>query len=222
VSAGSSEDRIRELARQLTPVRPIPPLRAVLAAALGLGGVAVVAHWLLGGPGPRPVGAVVWGLPYLATLAGLALLTVGALVAALASAVPGREAAIRLGSVAAIFGAALAVAGGLWGSVTGDAPGGGEAAGGYAWCLARALALGAAPALLACAFLSYASLRRPVPSAALALAGGGALGAFAVHATCASDSSLHWLLAHTMAPALGVVVLTGPLALLLARRARRV
>ncbi len=220
MTARTAEEQIRELAQGLAPVRPIPPLGAALAAALALGLAALAAHWLLGGPGLRPGGPVVSSLPYLTTLAGLVLVAFGALGAALAASVPGREAAARLGGRIAASGAVSAVAGGLWGIVAGDALAG-ERITDCLSCIGRALSLGAAPALLTCAFLVYAMVRRPGPGTALALAGGVALGAAAVHATCPSDSPMHWLLAHTLAPVAAVVVLTAPLAALLARGTRR-
>lgn len=217
MSARSPEEQIRELARDLTPVRPVPALRSVLGVAAVLGLAAPAAYWLLGGPGLRPGGAVASGFPYLATLAGLALVAFGALGAGLAAAVPGREASRRLGARVAAAGFVLAVAGGIWGLVSGDPP----TLGNWLSCVGRALALGAAPTLLGCAFIVYAAVRRPGSGAALALAGGVALGAAAVHATCPSDSPMHWLLAHSLAPLVAILVLTAPLAALLARRTRR-
>jgi hypothetical protein len=221
MSARTAEEQIRELAQDLAPVRPIPPLRSALGAAVTLGLVALAAHWLLGGPGLRPGGGAVSSLPYLATLAGLVLVALGALGAALAAAVPGREATARLGAGVATAGVVLAVAGNLWGIVAGDGQMAGERITDCLSCIGRALTLGAAPVLLACAFIVYAAVRRPGAGTALALAGGMALGAAAVHATCPSDSPMHWLLAHTLAPVVAVLVLTAPLAALLARRTRR-
>jgi len=221
VSARSAEEQIRDLTRDLAPVRPIPPLRAALGAAVALGLVALAAHWLLGGPGLRPGGSAVSSLPYLTTLAGLALVALGALGAAFAAAVPGREAAARLGALVAGAGVVLAVAGGLWGLIAGAGLAGGVHIIGCLSCIGRALTLGAAPVLLACAFIVYAAVRRPGAGTALALAGGVALGAAAVHASCPSDSPLHWLLAHALAPVVAVLVLTAPLTALLARKARR-
>ena len=222
MSARTSEERIRELARDLPPVRPIPPLRAAAAGAVALGLAALAAEWLLGGPGLRAGGAVTWlSLSYLATLAGLVLVALGGGVAALASAVPGREAAARLGMGAAALGLGLAVAGGLWGFAHGASQAGGEDLMACLWCIGRALALGIAPALLACGFIVYAAVRRPGRGTALALAGGVALGAAAVHATCPSNSPLHWVVAHALAPVVAAVVLTAPLAALLARRTQR-
>jgi hypothetical protein len=161
VTARTAEEQIREIAQGLAPVRPIPPLRSALAAAVALGLVALAAQWLLGGPGLRAGGAVASSLPYLATLAGLALVALGAIGAALAAAVPGREVSARLGARVAALGLVLAIAGGLWGIVHGDAPAAGEELSACLWCIGRALTLGAAPALLACAFIVYAAARRP-------------------------------------------------------------
>lgn len=221
MTARTAEEQIRELARDLAPVRPIPPLRAALAAAVALALVSLAAHWLLGGPGLRPGGTAVSSLPYLATLAGLALVAFGALGGALAAAVPGREAAARLGARVAVTGVLVAVVGGIWGIVVGGGMAAGERITDCLSCIGRALTLGAAPVLLACSFIVYAAVRRPGPGTALALAGGVALGAVAVHATCPSDSPLHWLLAHTLAPVMAVLVLTAPVAAILARRLRR-
>lgn len=222
MSARAAEEQIRELARGLAPVRPIPPLRWVLGAAVALGLVApFAAHWLLGGPGVRPGGIAVVSLPYLATLAGLVLVAFGALGAALATAVPGREAAARLGARLAVGAGAIAVAGGVFGIAAGDGLAAGERITDCLSCIGRSLTLGAGPVLLACAFIVYAAVRRPGTGTAWALAGGVALGAAAVHATCPSESPLHWLVAHTVAPVMAVLLLTVPLATLLARRARR-
>jgi len=220
MSLQTSEERIRELARDLAPVRPIPRLRAVFAAVIALGLVALAAHWLLGGPGLRHRGTAVASIPYLATLFGLVLVASGALGAALAVAVPGREAVARVGTRVAAAGVLIAVAGGIVG-LFGEGPLAGERVVDCLACMGRAVTLGAASTLLACTFLIYAALRRPGPGAALALCGGVAFGAAAVHVSCPSDSPLHWLLAHTLAPAAAALVLSVPLAALLARRARR-
>jgi hypothetical protein len=88
-------------------------------------------------------------------------------------------------------------------------------------CIQRALLLGVAPALLASAFVAHASLRRPRTAAALALAGGIALGAFAVHASCPSGSALHALVGHTLVPVAAAAILVAPLAAVLGRWVHR-
>lgn len=222
MSAGSSEDRIRELVRDLRPVRAIPPLRAAAAAALAVFLLIVAAGWLLGGLQPRPSTDPAWSDPsYLAALVGLGLVAFGALGAALASAVPGRERALRLGVRLAALGVVTAVAGGIAGLARGDLGFGGEELAACATCMSHALGLGLASSLLACGFIVYAAMRRPNLGAALALTGGVALGAVAVHVTCPSDSALHQLIAHSLAPLGAAALLTLPLAALLRRwRAR--
>jgi hypothetical protein len=222
MSARTAEEQIHELARNLVPVRPIPPLRLVLGAAIALGLAApIAAHWLLGGPGLRPGEGSVSSAPYLATLAGLVLVSIGALGTALAGAVPGREAASRVGGWMATCGIVLATAGGLWGVFTGDGLAAGDRITDCLSCIARGLTLSVAPVLLAIAFTVYAAARRPGVGTAVALAGGVALGSAAVHVTCPSDSPLHWLLAHSLAPVVAVLVLAAPLAALVALGTRR-
>jgi hypothetical protein len=222
MSKGIVEDWIRETARDLSAVHPIPPLRAAAAAVIALGLVAVAAEWLLGGPGLRECGAGVWTDPtYLAALVGLAFVAGGATTAALAAAVPGRDGASRLGTGVAVLGLVVAVGGGLVGLVRSP---GLHASGELFECLScirRSAILGLAPTLVACGFIAYAAMRRPGTLSALALAGGVALGAAAVHASCPNDDAIHRLVAHTLAPILAAVVLAAPLAALLRRWARR-
>ena len=218
MTARSAEEQIRELARDLAPVRRIPPLGAAAAAAVALCLVGLAAEWLLVGSEVRPGSE--WRLAYAATLAGILLVALGALLAALAAAIPGREATVRLGTAAAAVGLALTTGGGLVGLVQGAEPVGTDLAT-CLGCAIRVLTLGVAPVLLACGYLAWAALRRPGLGAVLALAGGVALGAAAVHATCPIDSPHHWLLAHALAPAAAAAVLAAPLAFGLARWTRR-
>lgn len=217
-----TDERIRELARDLEPVRRIPRLRAVGAGVVASWVLVVLADWLAGGWTPRAASDSAWTSPsYLAALAGLALVAFGATSAALASSVPGRAAAVRLGLRVSALGVALALAGWILGVAAGGHDHGGEDLGSILGCATRALGIGVIPVTLACAFVAYAALRRASLTAALALAGGVALGAAAVHVSCPSNSPLHQLVAHTFAPAAAVVLLTAPLALLMGRWARR-
>lgn len=217
-----TEQRIRELARDLEPVRPIPRLRMVELGVVASWAAIVFADWLAGGWAPRAASDSAWVTPsYLGALAGVALVAVGAISAALASAVPGREAAVRVGLRVTAVGAALALAGWALGVTIGPVDHGGEDLGSILGCATKALGLGVVPTLLACAFVAFAVLRRASVSAALAVGGGVALGAVAVHASCPSNSALHQLVAHTLAPAAAVILLTAPLAPLLGRWARR-
>jgi hypothetical protein len=198
-------------------VRPIPPLRAALAAAITLGLLGMLLPWAFGGPALRGGGA--WSsATYLATLIGLAAMGIGAVAAALAAAVPGRDGALRAGALGACAGFAAALLGGLWGM---SSPGTEAGLGPYAYCVLRGLVLSIAPTWLVCAYFLRGVSRRPGRGAALALAGAVALGAAAVHATCPSDSPVHWIAAHTLAPVFALVVLTAPVAGVIALRSRR-
>lgn len=218
MNAPSTEDRIRDLVRDLHPVHPIPSLRTAGAAALGIFLLIVAADWLLGGFGLRPGTDAAWSDPtYLAPLLGLLLAALGATTAALASAVPGREGALRLGVRVAALGMGMAIAGGLWGLARTDVHFSTEELLACVSCMQRAVQLGIASSLLACGFIVYAAMRRPSAGAALALIGGVALGAAAVHSTCPSNSALHQLVAHTLTPLVAAAILTFPLAALLRR-----
>lgn len=218
MSAPSSEDRIRDLVRELRPVRPIPSLRAAAAAALGIFMLVVAASWFLGGTTLRPATDAAWSDPsFLAALLGLLLVALGATTAALASAVPGREGAQRFGVRVAALGLGVAIAGGLWGLARTGTDFSTDELLACVSCMKRAVQLGIASSLVACGFIVYAAMRRPSAGAALALIGGVALGAAAVHSTCPSNSAHHQLVAHTLAPLVAAAILTFPLAALLRR-----
>ena len=218
MSARTPEERARALAATLEPVRPIPPLWVAWSAALGVALLSLAAQWALGGAGPRPVGMA--GPLDVATLVGLVAFGLAGVAAALASAVPGREGLARAGTWAAAAGLALALAAGLWGVVATDVPTVRSALRACLACIAHSLGLGAASALAVGAFVAWAAPQRPARTAALAIGGAVAVGAAAVHATCASENAMHWLLGHTLAPVFFAALATLPLAWLLARAKR--
>lgn len=214
MSVQSTDERIHELVQDLRPVRPIPPLRAASAAVVGIFLLIVAGDWLLGGFTLRPGTDAAWSHPsYLAALFGLVLVAIGAASAALASAVPGREGALRLGVRVGALGLLVAVAGGLRGLVRSDPQFSKQEIAACVSCMSRAVQLGIASTVLACAYIVHAAMRRP--------SAGAALGAAAVHTTCPSDSALHQLVAHTLAPLFAAALLTVPLAALLRRWPRR-
>lgn len=218
-----TEDRIRELARDLEPVKPIPRLRTVALALLGGWAVALVVDVLVGGPMPRSPADPLFTTPsYLAALIGAVLVAYGATSAALAAAVPGRESTVRVGVRLTAAGMVFAFLGWLFGVM---APGpidtSGDALGVILSCGSRTLAIGIVPALICLAFVLHALMRGAMVTAALALAGSVGLGAVAVQVSCASTSPLHQLLAHSLPPALAVILFTAPVALLMSRWTRR-
>lgn len=215
MSEPKAEDRIEALVQELEPVQPIPRLRTVLALALALVPLAVVAHFFFGGPGLRgPVGGT--GLPVFAgILVGLLLVAGGALAAAFARAVPGREAAGRRGAALAVAGGALALVAsgvGVWLVGRGDV-GLAECSG----CILHSVGLGVLPFAVVIGFVLRAFADRFGPAILLGVIGGVALGAAAVHLTCGSDQPMHWLLGHALGPVVLGLILAGPALLLVGR-----
>jgi hypothetical protein len=220
MSADPTRDLIRELARDLTPVKPLPRLRLVVGAVLGLWlaiGVACVA-W----EGLAPSFWLTLAMPLSAggIFLGLLVAGVGGMLASLALALPGRERLARAGL--ALGAAGLAIAAGVGIALVARSPL-------AAWrlpaghdlsCLATALAVGVAPALALGWFAGRAAPFRPLAIALAAAAGAAALGGSVAQAVCPADEAMHLLLAHALAPAVGAFALTLPL-LVAIRRAER-
>ncbi len=222
MSAPSSEDRIRELVRDLRPVRPIPPLRTEVAVVAGTGLAVVVLGWGLGAFLPRACEDSAWSDPrFLVILVGLALVAFGAISAALASAVPDRERAVRIGIRIAALGIFLTLASGLFGVARSALELSPAAISAGAACLVSALVLGIASSGVACVFIARSAMRRPNSSAGLAVAGGVALGAIAVHAHCPVGDAFHQLFAHASAPLIAAAILTPLVSVVLRYGTRR-
>lgn len=221
-SSPTPEERIRELVGDLRPVRRIPPLRAAL--------MLVVLPWLLAigcemglrGLRARPSSDPVWSEPgFVLILVGLALGALGSTGASLASAVPGRDRAHRIGLVLAGIGFAIALGFGLGALVDAPIVMDAQTWAGCVSCLTHAAGLGAASCLVAGVLVARSALRRPLVAASLAAFGGGALGAVAVHSHCAAGEPLHQLVAHVLAPVVCAGIATLPLGLALSFRAAR-
>jgi hypothetical protein len=209
---------LRELARDLKPVRPIPRLRTVAAGVLTVWLLALVVTWIQGAALPRVGAGGPWsGAAFLGVLVGLAVTAAGATLAALAGAVPGREGEARVGLRLAALGLLLAAGGGVWAVSTAGDP----AVGDPLWtgfsCLRHAALLGIPPALVTLLFLTRALARRSRLGAACALAGGVAMGAIVVHTSCTHEGALHMLLGHALAPFAVALLLAFPLAALVRR-----
>ena len=220
----TSKDRVRELVRELRPVRPIPPLRVGLGAAAATWLGVLVIGSLVGTLAPRPWSHSDWSDPaFLSVLFGLALIAIGSTSAALASAVPGREQASRIGLGIGVLGILLAATSErLWISPS-DLLLSRAHLLACLGCLSHATGLGILSALMTCTFVGFGFLRRPSASAALALIGGVALGVIVVHASCEATSHVHQLVSHALAPGIAAAALTVPTATalhLLAGRAR--
>ncbi len=202
-----THELIRELASDLAPVRPLPRLRSAVLTLVGiwLGVAAFTLAWK--GVKPEMWGALLLPIGPGGVVLGLLLAGAGGLVASLALALPGREAAARAGRRLAIAGVLLAcLVGGL---VLTAGPRGPSAL--DAPCLVAALAIALAPALAAAWFAGRAAPFHPLSIALAAATATGALGGAVAQVTCPVHELGHLLWGHAIAPALGLVVLTIPL-----------
>ncbi len=209
MSSRATETLLRELARELEPVQPIPKLRSTLIAVVSLWLIAVLVDAWTGGPPPAIAGR---NLAFVGVLLGLISASAGATLAALAGAVPGRGDEAKWGRALAVAGLVLAAGVSLWAVAQVEA-----AASGVPWatnlaCIRRATVLGILPALLVCAFLARAWARKPLVAAGLAATGCVALGSVAVHLSCPAGAGLHVLLGHAFAPLVTTAILALPLA----------
>jgi hypothetical protein len=126
----------------------------------------------------------------------------------------------RWGLAVALVGACTAAAAGLWALARADAAGASVALSASVQCGGRASVLGVLPALLLCVFLARAFERRPLLGACLGATGALALGAVAVHTSCADGRALHVLLGHWLTPIAAALLLALPLSLLVRRLSR--
>jgi hypothetical protein len=214
MSERSTEQLIHDLAQDVSPVRRIPALRAVMTAVVAGWAIAVAGTWIFGSPLLDFVRSIPWGDPEFASvLVGLSLIAVGATLAALAIAVPGREKVATASGGVALIGVALALGGGLWAVFSAPSQGAANLTGCLV-CMSHAGALALLPGLVVSLFLVWAYARRPLLGAGFAAAGTVALGGLVVHISCRGAGALHMLLGHALAPVLFGFALAVPIGLL--------
>jgi len=214
----STEDLVQQLVRNLSPVKPIARLRVAAAGVVALWVAAVVATAWMTGAWPRFGDTEFWLDPVAITiLLGLGCVAAAAVVAALASAIPGRERLAQASGIGAGLAAIWLIGCGLW-AVGGNAT---ESAGGLfagcASCLVHALVLAIPAALAASYYLSRGAPKHRRFASGVAAAGAAGLGALAVHATCSMAGGFHLLLGHCLTPMIAGLVFALPLAWLIQR-----
>ncbi len=218
MSRRTTEDLVHELARDLPPVTPIASLRIVAAKLLVLWLCALGVSRLLE-EHQLSLGADTSGSHWM-VWAGLAVLAGGALLAALASAVPGRERTARAGLAVAVFAGVWAVGSGLWGLTAAEGASSGALIAECLECFGYAIALGLPSLWIAAVFLSRGAPQSRLVASAVAAAGTAGLGAFAVHAICPITGGFHVLLGHSLVPIFAAGLFAFPLAAVIARASR--
>jgi hypothetical protein len=221
VSGSGSANLIRELARDLEPVRPIPRIRTVVAAVTAAWFAVTAVGLAVLGLRPDLVEATMSSGGVAAVLIGLLVAGFGSVVAALAMGVPGREWLTRSALAASVLGMAAAVGFGVMLVATTPPAAGGVPFRGDLTCLTVAMLTGLLPAAGMIWFAGRSEPLRPALLVLAAAVGAAALGALTAYVSCAHCDMRHFLVAHALAPAFGALVLTLPLLAALKRRADR-
>lgn len=218
MSDDGSPGLVEALVRDLAPVRPLPRLRVVAGAALGLwvlGALAVLAAF-----GSRPGWAVLGaGAGPCAVALGLGLAGFAAVILALARSVPGRGRAAGIAGIAAGFGLLVALGAALLIAVAEPAPAEPAPRIADVRCLGGALLAALLPGAAVAWFCGRALVHGPVAVALAAATGTAALGALGMLSGCPFPDPRHLLTGHAAAPVLGAALLTLPV--LVALRAFR-
>jgi len=217
VSGGRAEDLVRELARDLDPVDPIPRIRTVVAGVVALWFAVAGIGLIVLGLRPDLVEATLQVRGVAVVFAGLGLAGAGGVIAALAMGVPGREVLARSALAVAIFGMVIAAAIGTLLFATNPVADAQVPFTGDFACLSVALLVGLLPALGVVWFAGRTVPFRPLILVLAAAAGTASLGAISAHASCPHSEMQHLLVAHALAPAVGVLLLALPLLVALKR-----
>jgi len=211
--ARETDDFVRELARDVTPVERLARLRGGVLGVLALWGALALGAVALKGVSATFADPARWASGFGAVLAGLSLVGVGGVVAALATTVPGREATARAASALLGLGLLLSVGLGAW-LLHGDPASASPAsAGSDLRCLVVGLVIALLPSAGALLYVARAAPAHPAVSLATIGAGCVALGAATAQLGCMDPAFRHVLVSHALAPAIGAAVLLAPLRL---------
>ena len=217
----STEDLAQQLVGDLSPVKPIARLRVAASAVVALWVATVVAVSWMAGESPRFGEAAFWSNPItVAVLLGLAVAAAGAVAAALASAVPGRERLARAGRSSAASAVVWLIGFGLWAVARDESAPVANLIAGCAFCVGSAVLFAIPAALAACFYLSRGAPQHLLIASGVAAAGTAGLGAVAVHAICDVAGGYHLLLGHCSIPIVAGLLFALPLAGLVRRWTR--
>ncbi len=205
----STDALIERLGRDLPPVRPIPRLRVVLAAAAGLALLGALFRFAQVAPRADLTARLHDSASFACVAIALALLALGAALTATAASVPGRERLANAGRGLGALGFVLSF-GALVASDALRLPIAADFR-----CLLGGFVAGAAAAAWLGLFTRWGAASQRARATAAGIAAGVAAGALAVHASCPANDSMHWFFGHAAAP-----LLAGLLALLLFRSQR--
>lgn len=202
----STDEMIRELATNLTPVKPLGRVRDTVFAALGIS-LPFYGYWLItsGVRDQLRLGEAP-DLVYLTVGIAQLLVAIGGLGAGLAAAVPGREDTARLGRgiFLAGLGLGILVLGTQWSAGTGVIL---DVSRSSLQCATAAAMLAVPSALLLARFTVRGAARHFPRSLSLACMGAIGVSSAVVHLTCSHAESIHLVLGHGFAPLAGGLVI---------------
>jgi hypothetical protein len=217
----STEDLVQQLVGNLAPMKPIARLRVAASAVVAIWVATVVVVSWMAGVWPRFGEAAFWSDPItVAVLLGLVVAAAGAVAAALASAVPGRERLARAGWIGAGTAAVWLIGFGLWAVARDESAPVANLIASCAVCMGSAVVFAVPAALAACFYLSRGAPRHRLIASGVAAAGAAGLGAVAVHAICDVAGGYHLLLGHCLTPITAGLLFALPLAALIRRWTR--
>ncbi len=215
MSGNQAQDLIRELARDLAPVQPIPRIRTAMAGAVALWFAVTAVGLAVLGLRPDLIEVTVGARGVAAVLIGLGLAGFGSVAAACAMGVPGREWLARSALATSTLGLVIAAGVAILLLATTSVVDTGVPFTGDLGCLAVAMLIGLIPAVGVIWFAGRSEPLRPALLVLAAATGAAALGAITAFACCPHCDMRHFLVAHALAPAFGALLLTLPLLLAL-------
>jgi hypothetical protein len=215
-----SHDLIGALARDLGPVRVIPPIRLGLAGALAAWSLVFVASAWLHEPAVDLAARLSGDGTWTAIALGLGLAALAGCMAGLAAVVPGRDETERRARRVAVGGIALALLVAVHATASAPAGSGAPRLQDLS-CFALGASIGLVPLAALLAYARRGHVLRPDRAAAQLLVGGFALGAVTVQVICHNDGARHMLLGHASIPVLLLMLGVLPLSTRLPPRQRQ-
>ena len=202
--SGSSEQLIRDLARDLSAVKRLPRLRFVALSVVGAAGVCLGLYLVLELAQGHTVFKSKLAASDVLGSTGHLVVGGGALLLALASCVPGRDPMVRAGAWALGAGATVTLAAAITLlSVQAVAPIANGFFAGTAACTLTAVVPALIPAAILAAFVARGAPSRPTLTLCLGALAVTSLGTLPGHLGCMEPGTLHTLVGHLLAPVTG-------------------
>ena len=217
----STDELIATLSGDLSRVEPLGRLREIALSVLGIS-LPFYLYWLVSrGLRHQFAAGELPDTVYFEVVGILLLLAAGGIVAGLASSIPGREMAVRLGQGLFVSGLVVGflVLGFEWITGTTSLVEGGLSS---LPCVTGAAMLSIPSTFLVTRFILRGAAPDLPVTLALACAGGMGIAAMVVHLTCPNPDAMHLMLGHALAPLVAGLFALFVLSLIIAMLSRAV